>query len=647
MGEETQLPGESAAASTEASPGLRPARPPHRCFPLVVLLGGLTLTLLAAYYASRAIQLRSRAQFEAAVMRARSDIRVRFEVYETLLHGTAGFISVENEITRDRFKGYVERLRILENYPGVEAIGFAPRVPAPEKEHLAASMSEQGETHFRIWPESADADFYPVAYVEPESPRNEGMTGYDLFSESLRREAMERARDTGDTAASAKVALLEDPSRPPGFLIYCPVYRGGTVPETVAERRARLQGFAFTVFRAGDLFASIFQDENLGTALEIYDGTNTDSTNLLFRSAKNAVGNVPFRRSFTEIVALDVSGRTWTARFYAQPELEGTWIVLSLLLVGAFLSLVMFYLTRAEERARRTAEQAVAQSRFSEFALRESEERLRRYATELEHRVAERTANLAQSIQSLEGVLYHVAHDLRAPLRSMASFTAILLEEYGQQLDPRGRDYAQRISTAAQRMDRLVQDLLAYGRLGHAAMPVSNVNLETELRAVLDRFSEEIEARDATVESCPPLPAVKANAAVLNQILSNLLSNALKFVRPETRPHVRIYAEETTSRMESAAEKLNGVPFLDAQLSALDGKFVRLWIEDNGIGILPEYHERIFRMFERLHGGGAYPGTGIGLAIVRKGVERMGGRVGVEQSGSGTGSRFWVELPAA
>ena len=91
---------------------------------------------------------------------------------------------------------------------------------------------------------------------------------------------------------------------------------------------------------------------------------------------------------------------------------------------------------------------------------------------------------------------------------------------------------------------------------------------------------------------------------------------------------------------------MNGVPSLDARLSALDGKFVRLWIEDNGIGIAPEYHERIFRMFERLPAAGVYPGTGIGLAILRKRAERMGGRGGVE-SVTGTGSRFWLELPAA
>jgi signal transduction histidine kinase len=509
-------------------------------------------------------------------------------------------------------------------------------------------MSEQGEPHFHIWPETERADFYPITYIEPENPRNEAAVGYDMFSESARRAAMERARDTGDTAASGSVTLIQEiePSKQPGFLIYFPVYQGGAVPETIVDRRAKLRGFTFCVFRAGDLFASIFGDDSIGGGLEIFDGTNVNSGHLLFRSKKEMASPWLFRRSLEEVVPLDVSGRTWTTRFFAREEAEGAWIVLSLLGGGLFLSFAMFYLTRAEGRARRAAERAAVQLKESELALRESEEHLRRYATELEHRVAERTANLAQSIQSLEGVLYHVAHDLRAPLRGMASFTNILIDEYAPQLDERGRDYAFRISGAAQRMDRLVQDLLAYGRLAHTAVPVTNLSLEAEVNAALNHFSEEMEARDATVEVCRPLPPVKANAAVLNQILSNLLSNALKFVGTETRPHLRICAEETTSRIESAAAKSNGVPILDARLSALEGKFVRVWIEDNGIGIAPEYHERIFRMFERLHGVGSYPGTGIGLAIVRKGVERMGGRSGVE-SVLGTGSRFWVELPAA
>lgn len=655
MGEDTQSVrkrtdemASSADVPANLPPFYRSLPITRRWFPAAVLLTGLVLTLLATYYAARTIDLQARTQFETAASRAKTTIRYRLETYNALLRGMAGFVAVEKDVTKERFHSYVNRLRIAQNYSGMQGIGFVLRVPAPDKDNFLANMAALGDEHFHIWPTGERADFYPVTYIEPENRRNDAALGFDMFSEPTRREAMERACYTGDTAASGKLTLMQEIEGPrqPGFLILFPLYQGGTVPEDEAARTKKLEGFAFSDFRAGDLFTNIFSSEPAGVEMEIFDGTNVDSDDLLFRSASPITSKLPFRRGFQRLGSLEVSGRTWTTRFFQQPEWSGGWIVLSLFAGGTFLSLAMFYLTRAEAMARRAAERAASQLRVSELALRESEDRLRRYTTELEQRVAERTANLAQSIQSLEGVLYHVAHDLRAPLRGMASFTNILLEEYSSGLDDRGKDYARRIANAAQRMDRLVQDLLAYGRLTHTAVPVSNISLENEVNAALDQFSGEIEVSGAVVEVCRPLPPVKANAAVLNQILSNLLSNALKFVAPKTKPHLRISAEETTTRIESPVSGANGTPSLDVKLSALDGKFVRLWIEDNGIGIRPEYHERIFRMFERLHGVEAYAGTGIGLAIVRKGIERMGGRVGVESS-PGTGSRFWVELPAA
>jgi signal transduction histidine kinase len=169
-------------------------------------------------------------------------------------------------------------------------------------------------------------------------------------------------------------------------------------------------------------------------------------------------------------------------------------------------------------------------------------------------------------------------------------------------------------------MDELLQDLLAYGRLAHTPVTLHKVNLEALVDAVLEQLEAEIESKQAVVEVQRPLPTVKANTAVLSQILLNLIVNALKFCPQGNPPKVHI--------------------------GAVTEKTVRFWVKDDGIGIKPEYHDRIFRVFERLHGGNEYPGTGIGLAIVQKGVERMGGRVGVE-SEPGCGSRFWVELPAA
>jgi PAS domain S-box-containing protein len=249
---------------------------------------------------------------------------------------------------------------------------------------------------------------------------------------------------------------------------------------------------------------------------------------------------------------------------------------------------------------------------------KKTEEDLQRYAETLEQRVAERTAKLEQTVQSLEGVCYHVAHDLRAPLRAMEGFTNILLHQYTTQLDEQGQDFARRISQAASRMDHLIRDLLEYGRLSHTKLSFAPLHLDTQIAQVLGSLQEELQRKAAVVDVRQPLGTVWGNATVLDQILMNLITNGLKYVHPEISPRLNIWTER--------------------------GKdFLRLWVQDNGIGIAPEHHDRIFRVFERLHRNEQYPGTGIGLAIVAKGAQIMGGSAGLEST-EGKGSRFWIEL---
>src|SRR5262249_46995891 len=162
-----------------------------------------------------------------------------------------------------------------------------------------ASMHQMGDDRFHIWPESERADFYPIKYLEPLDRRNQAAIGYDMFNDPSRREAMERARDTGDAAASSEITLVQELENPKqvGFLIYVPVYQGGAVPETLHERRARLQGFAYSPFRASDLFSSIFKNEKMEVGIEVFDGKNTNSENLLFRSAERPSSALPWRRT--------------------------------------------------------------------------------------------------------------------------------------------------------------------------------------------------------------------------------------------------------------------------------------------------------------------------------------------------------------
>lgn len=281
----------------------------------------------------------------------------------------------------------------------------------------------------------------------------------------------------------------------------------------------------------------------------------------------------------------------------------------------AVTAVLAFALVGSVARERARAERARV------LAIEREREQLERYALELQRRVEEATAELRQRNADLDAFAHSAAHDLRAPLRAMHGFAAALLEDRGGALGEEGRDHAERILRAAVRMDRLISDLLAYSRLTREQLTLLRVPLEHVVDEALALLRGDIEESGALVEVNRELPAVEADPAVATRVVMNLVANALKFVEPGVRPEVRLGA--TTQ-----------------------GGWVRLSVSDNGIGIAPEHRERIFQPLERLHGVERYPGTGIGLAIVRRGVERMGGRCGVE-SEPGRGSTFWVELRVA
>jgi PAS domain S-box-containing protein len=238
--------------------------------------------------------------------------------------------------------------------------------------------------------------------------------------------------------------------------------------------------------------------------------------------------------------------------------------------------------------------------------------------TSLEERVADRTAQLEEVMRELDGFAYTVSHDLRSPLRAMYGFSQALLEDYARALDATGQDYAARIMESSKRMDRLIQDLLAYSRLSRAEIVLEPVDIGEICREILQHLSGELSERKAVVSLQEGLPVVRGHRVMLVQVMTNLLSNAIKFILPGVVPRIQIRADPPGDR-------------------------ARIWVEDNGIGIAVEHQDRIFRVFERLNLPERYPGTGIGLAIVRRAVERMRGHVGVE-SESGKGSRFWIEL---
>lgn len=237
---------------------------------------------------------------------------------------------------------------------------------------------------------------------------------------------------------------------------------------------------------------------------------------------------------------------------------------------------------------------------------------------ELETIVEERTAELRRAAQEYELFAYTVAHDLRAPLRQIRSFGDLLVRIHGSALPLEARELLNRMTSGASSLDRLVEDLLAYSRIARAKVDLVRIDPEGILERVIRLLSAEMAAKGARIEIKRPMPMVVGNAMLLEQALTNLVANAAKFVAPGVAPQIVVRAEQVSDR-------------------------VRLWVEDNGIGVPAEFTQRIFRIFERLHSQDVYPGTGVGLAIVARAAERMRGSAGVEPGESG--SRFWIELP--
>lgn len=243
---------------------------------------------------------------------------------------------------------------------------------------------------------------------------------------------------------------------------------------------------------------------------------------------------------------------------------------------------------------------------------------LQAQAVSLESDVQERTAKLQESITQLETFSYSISHDLRGPLRAMQSYARIIEEESGRQMTDENQTYLRRIIAAADRMDRLIQDVLIYSRLSHGTLALEPVDLAKLLNDILETYPQ-FHRPSSNVQVSLPLPTVLGNEAALTQCFSNLFGNAVKFVASGVIPKIEVWSES-------------------------DNRSVTVFVKDNGIGIDPSLHDKIFEMFQQLDT--QREGTGIGLAVAKRAVERMGGKIEVS-SRPGIGSTFAVNLPLA
>ncbi len=357
--------------------------PNRQIVPYLVLLSTLLLTAIATYYVESTACTQDRLRFDTSIQRTENLIRDHVKTYIALLRAGSGLFAAHEPVDQKEFRAYMERLQLREEYPGIQGIGFTIRFPASEKEQLIARIQREGISNFSIHPDYNRPEYHAIIYLEPLDQRNQAAIGYDMFSEPVRRKAMERARDGGLPAASGRVTLRQeiDAHKQAGFLIYFPIYQGNSIPLTVTERREKLLGFIYSPFRMGDLMQGLFgSNRESFIDFKIYDGLAITPDHLLYDS--NTRRSLGFKPRFERRKMISIAEQTWTIVYTSRPELDfnsqrliAPYIALS----GSLVSLILFGLMRSQIQARRIAEKTTTELRKSEKALRDSEARFQAF----------------------------------------------------------------------------------------------------------------------------------------------------------------------------------------------------------------------------------------------------------------------------
>lgn len=558
--------------------------------PLVLLCAVVVLLFM---FINRREDARIEAGFQTLAADFHHDLRARLDNATAVLSSVEGLYAGNPAVTPGEFELFARRL--LSEFDDLTALAWSPVLAdsaraALEKRGGGLRLAELGADG-ALRPAARRSWYAPIAAIAPRAG-HEVMLGFDVASEDARRQALRRARDSGEAVATAPIRLA--PTGKPGLLLARPVYALGATVATVEARREYLRGFALAAFTVEGLFGAVARRAKAaGLSLAISDHSESGEPRLLFGAAPGALD---LRRGF----ALGFAHRTWRLEL-GLPEQAAVarrsweaWVVLA----GGLMLTVLLGLQLLAGAGRAAQTEALVADRT---------EALRRAG-----------AQLARSNRELEQYAYVTSHDLKAPLRTIASFAELLSERHGGALDGEGREFLGFIRGGAERMQSLIDDLLELSRVDARKLEVVPLPMRLAVDRACGALAADLEATGARL-TIGELPSVHGDLHMLSQLWQNLLANAIKFQRPGQRPEIAIAATERPAEWAFT-------------------------IRDNGIGVAPAHRDQVFNIFRRLHTAEEYSGTGIGLAICRKVVHLHGGEIWVEPE-AGPGTTIGFTLP--
>ena len=646
--------------NVQANLGDAPTRNTHPWLAYVPIAFVALIGVLITWKAFNAVTDWEQQRVQQAFRTAASDrvLMIQREIEQSfgVVHDIGSFFDASAWVGRREFRKFVGPA--LKRYSSISALQWIPRISGTER----ASFEEEARRsfmRFRINESNQAGELvraeerpvhFPVLYVQPYQFNKEAL-GLDLASVPVILDALRQTWDAGQMRASPRITLERGGNIEYGFMAQFPVYNkidtGDTeaedeeedsVPDTLEKRQLQLRGFAAGVFRIGEIVESALHNLSpSGINIVVYDVSGEDGKDYLYRHSsriRSAItgqhtakdGEPQENREFIQTIR--VKDRQWevvctSIPGYFQPDPWSGWATLA----GGlpFTALLTIYLSTLVGRAakikrhvtERTTQLVEVNAELnSEINERlNTEHQLQRLNETLEERVAIRTAEAERHVKELEQFAYVTSHDLKAPLRGIANLATWLEEDLSEILTDATREQLSLLRDRVQRMNALIEGLLEYSRIGKTAQSMMDVDTGELLTEIVDSLSP---PDGFIVDVDTNMPTLHTDRIHLYQVFSNLISNSIKHARNE-QGHAWVTVQD-------------------------QGEYYEFTVNDDGPGIAPKYHDKVFMMFQTLAVNDYGSNTGIGLALVKKIVQEHGGSITLE-SEEGNGAKFLFSWP--
>jgi signal transduction histidine kinase len=567
---------------------------------LVVLLIGIIITVVSVSFADNNKKHSVKNKFISNCNDIATRIDVRFKAHAQLLRSSAALFAATDTVTREQWKRFNESQKISRNLGGIQGVGYSIIIPKNKLSQHIQSIKDNGFPDYNVYPAGDREVYTSIIYLEPFSGRNLSAFGYDMFSEPVRRKAMELSRDIDYSILSGKVLLVQETGKDKqaGTLMYLPVFKKGMLTTTTEERQAAIKGWVYSPYRMNDLMEGILgswgDSIKNQIQLKIYDDDKITNEAMLYDSHyKNTIANkvVP---NLILILPIEFNSKKWSLQFTSYSDtlsvLKGDTLII--LLSGIIISLLLSILTLVIINIRFRASQ------------------IQSLNVELEK------LNIDK-----DRFISILGHDLKNPFNNILGYSELLKEEIRNLSTDKIEDIAKNINNSAQIIYKLLEDILIWAKTQQGKIPFKPQNLSFKdiCNNTIEILNPVARSKNIAINclSADNL-IVFADNDMLKTVLRNLVSNAIKFTNT------------------------GGAIYINAKHNSDN---VTISVSDNGVGISPDSLSKLFNMSEVLttKGTAGETGTGLGLMLCKEFVEKHGGTIWVE-SEEGKGSTFYFIL---